>query len=220
MARHATMSPEAFCEALSVSRETLDRLRRYGALLEKWQKKINLVGAATLSDLWRRHMLDSAQLAAPIHALKKEKPVILDLGSGAGFPGMVLAIMGAGEVHLVEGDQRKCAFLREVARETEAALTIHGSRAEDLDPAMIPGPVDIITARALAPLNRLLDYAEPFLGDETVCFFLKGRRVREELTEAEKKWTMQVQNIDSLSSSSGTVLRLDHPARRPSGHKQ
>lgn len=214
------MSPESFCEVIPVSRETLDRLCRYGALLEKWQKKINLVGAGTLSDLWRRHMLDSAQLMAPIRALKKEKPMILDLGSGAGFPGMVLAIMGAGEVHLVESDQRKCAFLSEVARETETALTIHGSRAEDLDPLVIPGPVDIITARALAPLDRILDYAEPFLGAETVCLFLKGRRAREELTKAKKKWTMQVQNITSLSSPSGTVLRLDHLVRRSSGNKQ
>ncbi len=220
MERHAPMSPESFCEVIPVSRETLDRLRRYGALLEKWQRKINLVGAGTLCDLWRRHMLDSAQLMAPIRALGKEKPVILDIGSGAGFPGMVLAILGAGEVHLVESDQRKCAFLREVARETETALTIHGSRAEYLDPSMISGSVDVITARALAPLARSLDYAEPFLGAETVCLFLKGRKVREELTKAEKKWTMQVENITSLSSPSGTVLRLDHLIRRSSGNKQ
>lgn len=220
MERQADMSPEAFCQALFVSRETLDCLCRYGALLEKWQKKINLVAAGTLPDLWRRHMLDSAQLAAPIHALKKEKPVILDLGSGAGFPGLVLAIMGAGDVHLVESDQRKCAFLREVARETGTTLTLHESRIEDLATLMIPGRVDIITARALAPLDRILDYAEPFLKAETVCLFPKGRRAREELTQAEKKWTMRVENINSLSSPSATILRLDRLARRSSGKKQ
>jgi len=139
MERQPNMSPESFCRAFPVSRETLDRLRRYGALLEKWQKRINLVAAGTVPDLWRRHMLDSAQLMVPIAALNKEKPMILDLGSGAGFPGLVLAMLDAGEVHLVESDQRKCAFLREVARETETALTIHESRIEDLAPPMIHG---------------------------------------------------------------------------------
>jgi 16S rRNA (guanine527-N7)-methyltransferase len=220
MERQPTMSPEGFREAFPVSRETLGRLCRYGALLEKWQKKINLVGTGTLCDLWRRHILDSAQLMAPMLALKKGNPVILDLGSGAGFPGMVLAILDAGEVHLVESNRRKCAFLREVARETETTLTIHESRIEDLAPATIPGPADIITARALAHLDRILDHAEPFLKDETVCLFLKGRRAMGELTKAEKKWTMRVENINSLSSPSATILRLDHLARRPSGNKQ
>lgn len=216
MERQPNMSPESFCRAFPVSRETLDRLRRYGALLEKWQKKINLVGAGTLPDLWRRHMLDSAQLMVPIAALNKERPMILDLGSGAGFPGLVLAMLDAGEVHLVESDQRKCAFLSEVARETETALTIHESRIEDIGPLR----ADIITARALAPLPKTLDYAELFLKDETVCLFPKGRRAREELTQTGKKWNMRVENINSLSSPSGTILRLDHLARRPSGKKQ
>ena len=215
MERQSTMSPQAFAEALTVSRETLDRLCCYGALLEKWQKKINLVSADTLSDLWRRHMLDSAQLLAPVNALETKNPVIFDLGSGAGFPGMVLAIMGAGEVHLVESDQRKCAFLEEVARETGTTLAIHDSRAENLSSR----PVDIVTARALAPLHKTLGYAELLLGDKTVCFFLKGRHAREELTQASKKWNMRVENIQSLSSPSGTILRIDHLARRPSGKR-
>ena len=107
-----------------------------------------------------------------------------------------------------------------MARETETTLTIHESRIEDLAPATILGPADIITARALAHLDRILDHAEPFLKDETVCLFLKGRRAMGELTKAEKKWTMRVANINSLSSPSATILRLDHLARRPSGNKQ
>jgi 16S rRNA (guanine527-N7)-methyltransferase len=173
--------------------------------LEKWQKAINLVAAASLTDLWRRHFLDSAQLLdlapAPNHAGPRRW---LDLGSGAGFPGMVVAIMGAGEVHLVESDARKCVFLQEVARETAAPVTIHRSRIEDLETF----PVDVVSARALAPLDRLLALSARFFAQDTVGLFLKGQHVDKELTEAGKSWMMSADRIVSRSDPSGTVVRI------------
>ena len=159
------LTAEAFRAAANVSRETLERLERYAALLEKWNRAINLVARGSLVDLWRRHMLDSAQLW-PLLPVARERPRrILDLGSGAGFPGLVLAIMGVPEgsveVHLVESDEKKATFLREAARIAEAPVTLHVQRIESL----APFPVDAVTARACAPLPRLLDYAAPFLGN-------------------------------------------------------
>jgi 16S rRNA (guanine527-N7)-methyltransferase len=198
------LGPEGFAAALSVSRETIDRLSIYTELLVKWQARINLVGPATLADVWRRHMLDSAQLVA----LLPPGPV-LDLGSGAGFPGLVLGIMGAGPVHLVESDRRKCAFLGEVARQTQARVVIHPQRIEALDPF----PVAAITARALAPLAKLLDLAAPFLASGVHCLFLKGRNSEHELTEAAKDWMMGVERIASMSDPSGFIIHLSEVHR-------
>ncbi len=206
------LTPEAFRQQTNVSRETLARLERYAELLRKWQRAINLVGPDTLPDLWRRHMLDSAQLYPLIPPGAR---TLLDLGSGAGFPGLVLAILGVPEVHLVESDSRKCAFLREAGRITgmiPGNVTIHSCRIEDLE----PWPVDVITARACARLDRLLAYAEPFLGEGTICLFLKGRTVNEELTEAAKTWSMTVERRPSVAESSGVILQLGH-IRRESG---
>jgi 16S rRNA (guanine527-N7)-methyltransferase len=199
------LTAEEFQRLTGVSRETLGRLRVYLRLLEKWQATINLVGRRSLEDAWRRHMLDSAQLARYIPPGGAGRaPVIVDIGSGAGFPGLVLAIMGAGVVHLVESNRRKCAFLATVARETKTKIIIQPLRVESLTPFA----ADIVTARSVAPLDRLLAFSEPFVGRQGECLFLKGKKADEELTEAAKKWTMRVERFPSDSDSSGVVLRL------------
>lgn len=205
--RSEPLTAEGLAGLIAVSRETLARLETYAVLLVKWQARINLVGPATIPDLWRRHMLDSAQLFALLPA-----GPVLDLGSGAGFPGLVLAILrgAAGEVvHLVESDARKCAFLREAARLTDAPVAIHNKRIETLTPF----PVAAVTARALAPLAVLLSWAEPFLGPHTHCLFLKGRTCEEELTQASKDWMMTADRISSLSDPSGYILHLSEVYR-------
>jgi 16S rRNA (guanine527-N7)-methyltransferase len=195
---------DGFAAQLPVSRETVDRLAAYADLLERWQARINLVGPGTMGDLWRRHMLDSAQLLPHL----RPGP-ILDLGSGAGFPGLVLAVLGAGPVHLVESDGRKCAFLREAARVTGTAVTIHPVRAETLTPFA----VTTVTARALAPLSKLLELAAPFLESGARALFLKGRSSEVELTEAAKDWMMTVERIPSLSDPEGLILHLSEVQR-------
>ncbi|MFQ6018517.1 MAG: 16S rRNA (guanine(527)-N(7))-methyltransferase RsmG [Kiloniellaceae bacterium] len=205
------MSTAAFGLAADVSRETLARLERYAALLEKWNRAVNLVGRDSLADLWRRHMLDSAQLVPLLPPAPAGRArVVVDLGSGAGFPGLVLAILGAGAVHLVEADRRKAAFLRAAARETDTVVRVHNARIE-----AIPGfAADVVTARALAPLPRLIGYAAPFLrsggaaGAGGVALFLKGRRVDEELTESVEKCHMQIERFPSRSDPGGQILRL------------
>ena len=202
------LGPEGFAEIVPVSRETLSRLEAYAGLLTRWSARINLVGRDTLADLWRRHILDSAQLLAfvPGHARS-----MVDLGTGAGLPGLVLAILGVPGVELVEADSRKCAFLREALRVTETAALIRSCRIE----AVPRHPVDIVTARASAPLDRLLGLAEPFLASDSECLFLKGERVEEELTLARKDWTMPASQHQSRSDPRGVVLRLQQVAREP-----
>jgi len=192
---------EAFAAVTGVSRETLDRLARYESLLRKWQPKINLVGPATLAEAWKRHFLDSAQLRS---LAADDARVLVDLGSGGGFPGLVLAILGVPEVHLVESDARKCAFLREVARETGAVVTVHNRRIEAIEGLV----ADVVTARALAPLSELVRQAYPFIGERGSALFPKGQNVDQELTEATRSWNMVVERIPSLSDKSGTVLKI------------
>ena len=129
----SAFGPEAFAAACDVSRETLARLELYAELLGRWNRAINLVGKRTLDDLWRRHFLDSAQLLPLLPPLDGRPRVLADLGSGAGFPGRVLAILGAVLVHLVESDLKKATFLREVARATGAPASVHAARIESLD---------------------------------------------------------------------------------------
>lgn len=194
---------------VDVSRETSARLETYATLLAKWQAKINLVGPATLPDLWRRHFLDSAQL---LPLLPKAAGVLVDLGSGAGFPGLVLAIMSAWRVHLVDSDQRKCAFLRQVALDTgiNDRVAIHARRFEDVAGYQ----ADVVTARACAPLTDLLGYALPFIGESGTCLFLKGAQVEEELTAAEADWNMRVARRPSLTDKAGVILVIDRLQRR------
>lgn len=199
---------DGFAKLVPVSRETLERLDAYVTLLAAWNRRINLVGASTLGDPWRRHILDSAQLLP--HIPSGVRPIV-DLGSGAGLPGLILSILGAPGVHLVESDQRKCAFLREAVRITGATAQIHPQRAENCP---IRGAA-VVTARALAPLPQLLDIAEPFLESHSICLFLKGKGVREELTEAAKGWKMQWRLLPSRSDPAGALLVLEALERLP-----
>ncbi|MCE2509540.1 MAG: 16S rRNA (guanine(527)-N(7))-methyltransferase RsmG [Alphaproteobacteria bacterium] len=197
---------EEFQSLTNVSRETCDRLAAYLRLLERWQQRINLVGAGSLADPWRRHFLDSAQL---LPLLPKAACSLVDLGSGAGFPGLVLGILGVPEIHLVESDGRKGAFLQEAARETGVSAVVHADRIENLTPF----PADVVTARALAPLDSLLSLALPFLDSGATGLFLKGRGVFEELTVAEKSWKMAIEQFPSQSDPDGVILRLGNLRR-------
>jgi 16S rRNA (guanine527-N7)-methyltransferase len=195
------LSAQGFAEIFPVSRETLARLEAYAALLTRWSQRINLVGRETLADLWRRHFLDSAQLWPLVPDGARS---LVDLGSGAGFPGLVLAILGMDGVELIEADSRKAAFLREAARIAEAPVMIRPCRIA----AVPPHPVNVVTARALAPLDRLIGLACPFLGPDTVCLFPKGERAEQELTLARKSWTMTASLHHSMADPRGVVLRL------------
>ena len=205
------MTPDGFQSGTNVSRERLDRLKVYADLLVKWQKAINLVSKNTLPDLWQRHMLDSAQIYDIAQTIVSEqgdkaRPLSecrwLDLGSGAGFPGLVLSIMGVGQVHLVESDARKCTFMREVAREAGANVVFHTCRIEKLtEQENNPGQVDFISARALAKTDKLLDWSADFRSQNTVCLFPKGQDVDlelEHLLESDesiiKKWPSRTQD--------------------------
>jgi 16S rRNA (guanine527-N7)-methyltransferase len=202
------LGAEGFAAATGVSRETLRRLEAYAALLAVWSARINLIGRTTLDDLWRRHFLDSAQL---LPLLPPGARSVVDLGSGAGFPGLVLAILGAAGVELVEADSRKATFLREAARLTGTKVVIRGCRIE----AVPAHQVDVVTARACAPLGRLLTLSERFIGGQTVCLFLKGMHAEEELTEASKAWTMTVSHHPSRADPGGSVLLLQQVVREP-----
>lgn len=198
--------PESFLKDTGVSRETLARLAAYADLLSLWNKKINLVGKSTEPELWQRHMLDSAQL---FPLISSQARTLLDVGSGAGFPGLVLAIMGVPEVHLVESDQRKCAFLREAARITQTPATIHAKRFED----MAAFKADVITARALAPLVDLLAWSERFIAKNTHCIFLKGQNVEVELTDAYKRWRITADQRPSRTDPRGAIVCISEVCR-------
>src|SRR5437899_3215606 len=175
-----------------VSRETEARLDRYVALLLEWQSKTNLVAPSTLPHLWTRHVSDSLQLLS----LAPSAKVWVDLGSGGGFPGVVLACALAetpgAQVHLVERNAKKAAFLREALRITGSPGTVHLADIGD-NVERITGPVDCVTARALAPLHQLLGFAEPLVGNGAKALFLKGQDVEAELTEATKYWSIDPQ---------------------------
>lgn len=193
-------------ERLDVSRETLERLKRYVELLLKWQRAINLIGPNTAQNIWCRHILDSGQLMA--HLPTTSGPVV-DIGSGAGLPGMVLAIMGVPDVHLIDSDSRKCAFLHEASRVTGTAVQIHNSRVETAEIA----PAAIVTARAVAPLKRLIELTQSVSKQNTVFFFFKGKDVKNELTEIKKNWNMSLDVIPSYSSTEGVILRMESLTR-------
>jgi len=200
------MSPGEFQAAIGADAATMARLTAYAELLAKWQARINLIGPDTLPDLWHRHMLDSAQLLPLLPPGAKR---LADLGSGAGFPGLVLAILGAPDVHLVESDARKAAFLREAARLTAAPVTVHVARAE----ALAPLAADVVTARALAPLGKLLGWAAPHLAPGGVCLFLKGKGSEDELTEARKEWIITCDRAASRTDPAGVILQLREVCR-------
>lgn len=209
--RLTPLTPEGFQEVTGVSRETVDRLRLYETLLRKWQRTINLVGPSTLDDPWRRHFLDSAQLLpwAPAGARSW-----VDVGSGAGFPGLVLALLGAHQVHLVESDARKAAFLREVARATGAPVIVHATRSEAVSRETLGGAIaEVITARAVAPPGAVFDMTSAVRGPATVYLLLAGREYTGPLTDARNAWKMELDEFPSQSDPSSRVLRIQGVSR-------
>jgi 16S rRNA (guanine527-N7)-methyltransferase len=190
-----------------VSRETEARLDRYVALLREWQTKTNLVAPSTLSNLWTRHIADSLQLLAFAPSAK----VWVDLGSGGGFPGVALACALAetpgARVHLVERNSKKAAFLREALRVTGAPGVVHPEGIEDTVDR-ITGPIDCVTARALAPLHQLIGFAEPLMRQGARALFLKGQDVEAELTEATKYWKIKPILHSSLTGGQGWIVEL------------
>lgn len=209
------MTAEDFAAQFDVSRETLGQIMTFQALLGKWQQRINLVGPATLENFWSRHAADLAQLfnLAPNSATHW-----LDLGSGGGFPGLILALMLAprgGFVHLVESDERKVAFLRTVIRETNAPAQVHLNRIEALAAAQpeFIADIQVITARALAGLPKLLDWVAPFYNSSTTALLHKGRGWQEELTQAEQSWKLDVDVVESLTEPAARILKITRLAR-------
>ena len=197
------MTADDVGKLLNVSRETINQFEAYLELLKKWQRQINLVANSTLVDVWQRHILDSAQLARFYPPNTKK---ILDVGSGAGFPGLVLAILGDVEVDLVESDQRKAIFLSTVINSLSLPAKVYNQRIEIL-PNLAP---DVITARALAPVPKLLKLVENQLSPGAVCLFLKGASVEDELTNLESYSTMTFKCYPSLSGPNGIILELKH----------
>ncbi len=197
---------EQLC-GLNVSRETIDRLKLYEELLYKWNPKINLVSKASLSETWQRHIIDSAQI---FQLVDQDAPVWVDIGSGGGFPGMVVAILSKElapqrVVTLVESDQRKCAFLRNVARETDCNARIHAGRIEAIDPLN----ADVLSARALADLPKLLEFAKRHLSPQGSCLFPKGANWQKELHAAQDSWRFEYEAIKSETSDEAVILRIN-----------
>lgn len=194
--------PEEFAAQTGVSRETLARLKAYADMLLDWNERHNLVARSTLPDLWQRHFWDSAQLAPLIPDTAK---TLADLGSGAGFPGLVLAALRPElAVTLHEATTKKCAFLQAAADRMGLRVSIANARMEDLSPR----PFDVVTARACAPLPQLLEYAHRFMSPNSVCLFLKGQNVGSELTEAAKYWNIKVSQVPSQTDPSGAIVTV------------
>lgn len=195
------LGPTGFARLTGVSRETLEKLSAYVELLSQWNRRINLVSGNTMGDVWRRHILDCAQLA---RYLPRQTQIVVDLGAGAGLPGLILAAMGVPEMHLVEADLRKAAFLREAARIMDVPVTLHPERIEKT----AAFPADAVVARACAPLTQLIDYSGKFVSANTVCLFLKGETAGEEMAAARASWELTSETIPSLSDPSGAILKL------------
>jgi 16S rRNA (guanine527-N7)-methyltransferase len=189
--------------ALGASAQQMCDLERYRVLLAEWNEAMNLVGPSALAEFWPRHAHDSAQLLA----LQPGARIWADLGSGAGFPGVILAILLKGapgaQVHLVESMAKRCRFLAEAVQALELPAVVHNARAEDLKLR-----VEVVTARACAPLVKLLGYARPYLDRGAVGLFLKGQDVVSELTEASRYWKFEAQSTASLSHPDGRILQV------------
>ncbi len=193
----------------NVSRESRTRLEQFVTLLLKWQQRMNLVGSSTIDHIWDRHVNDSLQL---LPLLPPATRVVADLGSGAGFPGLVLALAGDLDVHLFESNGRKISFLREAIRLTGCKAQLHAIRLETLSAVTLPR-VDVVTSRALAPLMQLLEYAEPFLAMGATGYFHKGERVEAELTEATKYWRIKSVKHPSVTDSKSAILEVKEAIR-------
>jgi len=193
---------DAFLAATNVSRETMDRLERYAALLRKWNKAINLVAPSTLQSLWARHFLDSAQI---LELAPKDTKTWVDLGSGAGFPGMVIACMDANiSMVCIESDKRKAVFLQTLARELELNVQVIPKRIEQADQC----DADVVSARALAPVSKLLEYTERHLKEGGTAIFLKGAGHLDEIEQARAKWSFDITIEPSNTEKGGAVLIL------------
>ncbi|MDJ0514403.1 MAG: 16S rRNA (guanine(527)-N(7))-methyltransferase RsmG [Methyloceanibacter sp.] len=205
---------ESFAETFQVSHETIHSLERYVELLEHWQKTTNLVAQSTLPDVWSRHMADSAQLSG----LAPNARLWLDLGSGGGFPGLVVAILRSGDpdfrMHLVESNQKKCAFLGQVVRTLKAPVDIHAMRIEQFAENAQSLRPDVVSARALAPLPRLLELAEPFMREETRGIFLKGRETDAEIKAAKDRWSFDCACHPSLTADDARIVEITNLRRR------
>ena len=213
----AITGPDDFGEAFKVPRETIHRLVLYAELLAEWQARTNLISAKTLPEVWDRHFADSAQLMA----LAPDAQTWLDLGSGGGFPGLIIAILAANRegfrMHLVESTAKKCDFLAEVARATQTPVDIHCMRIEELARRSAKLDPDIVSARACAPLPHLLDLAAPFFRAGTRGLFLKGRNAGREIETARQLWKFDVHLHPSLTATDSSIVEITNLAKRPDG---
>lgn len=197
-----------------VSRETLERLQVYHDLLLRWQKVKNIVSRTGLHDVWLRHFADSAQILAE----GRGSGDWVDMGSGGGFPGLVIAILLADfdrdtKVNLVDSDHRKCAFLREVSRETHAQAVVHCARIEDVASEL--SNIDVVTARALAPMKKLISFSRPFLENGAKGIFLKGRDIERELIDVSKCSMINIELKPSKTDPNGRIVTVTYT---DSGH--
>jgi 16S rRNA (guanine527-N7)-methyltransferase len=198
------LSYEELCHLLSgieVSRETYDRLAAFHHILLKWQKKINLISDKEVEDVWIRHILDSIQLSR--HLDKNFS--IIDLGSGAGFPGLMLSIMGY-DITVVESDQKKCSFLSEASLVTGSNPIILNQRIESLH----HNKYDVIISRACASLDKLLQMSSPLMDKKSFCLFLKGKNHGEEIEVAKKNFLFDIKILPSITESSSAILKISH----------
>ena len=202
-------SYESFCSHLYVSRETYEKFEIYYETLFKWQKSINLISNSTIGNIWVRHFLDSAQL---YDFTKNISGNILDLGSGAGFPGLILAMMGNENISVIESDQKKCTFIREVAMLSDTNIKIYNTRIEDLS-FFKP---NLITSRALAPLNKLIKYVENYMAKSPSnsekfpkLLFLKGKSYKDELLELCKTRNIDYKAYQSITDEFGKIVYIN-----------
>jgi len=204
--------PEAIAllDRYNVSRESRLKIETYVKLLLTWQQRINLIGPATVASVWDRHICDALQL---LPLLPRDVGAIAELGSGAGIPGLVLAMAAGLEAHLYESNGKKAAFLREAARQTGTQARVHNVRLETLSAKADLPHVQCVVARALAPLPLLLDYAEPFLSQGAIGLFHKGQDVDVELTEATKYWRIDFLKHASQCDSRGVILEIREASR-------
>lgn len=193
------MKYEELLEYCEVSRETFDKLTVYVDDLLQWNQKINLVGSTTTGDVWIRHIVDALQLIPYTEKVKR----LVDLGSGAGLPGMILGIAGECDVSLVESDQKKMAFLRHIKGKLGVNVTLIEKRIEKVE-----GQFDIVTARALAALDKLISYAVPLLSVGGICLFLKGESYKNEVEEASKNWHFNIDVYSSVTHANAKIVKL------------
>lgn len=192
----------ALLDSLNVSRETFPLLEQYAALLTKWNKKINLVAPSTIDELWTRHIIDSLQL---LKYIPNDTKNLADFGSGGGLPAIILAFCNAAEtIHLIESDHRKTAFLTQCSTLSPENISIHTDRVEKLT----PWENNVLTARAFAPMNKLLGYTFPFMAKNCLSLFLKGCNVETELQDAKEHWDFSYELHPSITSDSSYIVAI------------